>query len=70
METTFSKLKLPGNTKKRYMAKFEHEALINTVKGLDHTELEIMIEHIPIEYCFNRVAKYLEECRTAEGTRK
>lgn len=41
------------------MTKLEKSELVSVVQGLDKEELELVVDHIPVEMCFNRIAKEL-----------
>lgn len=52
---------LKVNTIQPPMTKMEINELISVTKGLDKAEIEIVLDHIPVEMCFNRIAKELKK---------
>ena len=41
----------------RQLTPLEEEEITNRIKAMDHAELEVVINTIPIEYCLARIEK-------------
>lgn len=52
------------------MTQMAREELISRIKALDPEELKLVVDHIPVELCYNRIGEELRKFKEAKKKSK